>query len=219
MKRDLIELLMGVGVLALGIGVLLFTFSQALGLAQNPGDFLRAQVPADPRGPTSTFDWTANDLVLSVADASNRGDAPIVEWSWDFGDGTRVTGPNPGTHPYASSSVYNVTLVVRDQNGLESTSFAPVQAIAGETRSGRSVGNPFEGGLGLDLGGIILPLAVGFLVFGLHLVMAIVGGMITRAGWNIVKPKPETIKVRLKPAHLTQAIEEDPTPPPPPPQT
>ena len=216
MKRDLIELLMGVGVLALGIGVLLFTFSQALGLAQNPGDFLRAQVPADPRGPTSTFDWTANDLVLSVADASNRGDAPIVEWSWDFGDGTRVTGPNPGTHPYASSSVYNVTLVVRDQNGLESTSFAPVQAIAGETRSGRSVGNPFEGGLGLDLGGIILPLAVGFLVFGLHLVMAIVGGMITRAGGNIVKPKPETIKVRLKPAHLTQAIEEDPTLPPPP---
>jgi len=53
-------------------------------------------------------------------------------------------------------------------------------------------------------------------VFGLHLVMAIVGGMITRAGWNLVKPKPETIKVRLKPAHLTQAIEEDPTLPPPP---
>src|SRR2546427_372653 len=34
-------------------------------------------------------------------------------------------------------------------------------------------------------------------------------GAVTRAGWNMIKPKPETIRVRLKPKHLTQAIEED----------
>jgi hypothetical protein len=217
MKRDLLELLMGIGVLALGLVVLLFTFSQALALAQDPGDFLRSQVPETPRGPTSTFDWTANDLTLTVLDASNAGDSPIVSWAWDFGDGTRVNVQNPGPHPYASSSAYNVTLVVRDQNGLESTSFAAVQAIAGETRSGRSVGNPFEGGLGLDLSGIVTPLAIAFLVFGLYIVMAVVGGMITRAGWNLVKPKPETIKLRLKPRDLTSAIEQDAGLPPPPP--
>lgn len=220
MKRDLFELLMGIGVLALGLVVLLFTFSQALALAQNPGDFLRNQVPAEPRGPTSTFDWTSSDLTLNVMDDSHAGDVGIVEWSWNFGDGVLVSGQNPGPHTYASSSVYNVTLVVRDENGLESTSFASVQAIAGETRSGRSVGNPFEGGLTLDFGGIILPLAVAFLAFGLHGVMALVGGMITRAGWNLVKPKPETIRVRLKPEHLMRAAEPDTTdaaPPPPPP--
>ncbi len=59
--------------------------------------------------------------------------------------------------------------------------------------------------------------------FGLFLVMAIIGGKIMIAGWNILKPKPETIRVRLKPKHLTQAFEADTAtmgpsagPPPPP---
>ncbi len=40
-----------------------------------------------------------------------------------------------------------------------------------------------------------------------------------KAGWNILKPKPETIRVRLKPKHLTQGFEDDSMPTPPPPAT
>lgn len=82
--------------------------------------------------------------------------------------------------------------------------------------------------MNLDLGSALLPMAVVLLTTGMLLAMAVAGGMITKAGWNLIKPKPETVRVRLKPKDLTQAIEADtvavppqvqaPTPPPPPPQ-
>ena len=94
--------------------------------------------------------------------------------------------------------------------------------VIAQTRSGRSVNNPGEGlSLNLDFGNLLLPVAIVFLTFGLFIVMGGIGGKIMMAGWNILKPKPETIKVRLKPKHLTQAMEADmsamPANPPPPP--
>jgi hypothetical protein len=59
------------------------------------------------------------------------------------------------------------------------------------------------------LSGILQPVAITFLTFGMFVVMSMVGGAITRAGWNMVKPKPETIRVRLKPRDLTRAMEQD----------
>jgi len=54
----------------------------------------------------------------------------------------------------------------------------------------------------------------------MYVVLTMVGGAISRAGWNMIKPKPETIRVRLKPRDLTRMIEEDSAPmvrlPPPP---
>jgi hypothetical protein len=83
------------------------------------------------------------------------------------------------------------------------------------------VGDPTAGvNLSFDLSGILQPVAVTFLTFGMYVVMSIIGGAITRAGWNMVKPKPETIRVRLKPRDLTRAMEQDAGPmvalPPPP---
>lgn len=215
-------MLLGIGVLALGLVVILFTFSQALALATNPGDFLRDQIAEEPQlvGPTATFDWTSNDLTVTFTDSSVAGDGPIVSWDWDFGDGERSNVQNP-QHTYAVNSTYEASLVVRDANGKQSTAIAQVLTVAGQTRSGRGINNPLGGDLSFDfnLGDILLPIAIGFLTFGLFLVMAVIGGQVMRAGWNILKPRPETIRVRLKPKHLTQALEDDasPTNPPPPP--
>ena len=103
-------------------------------------------------------------------------------------------------------------LVVRvtDTNGKESRAVAQVQIVPTQTRSGESVGDPTAGlNLSFDLSGILQPVAITFLTFGMYVVLTMVGGAISRAGWNLIKPKPETIRVRLKPRDLTRAIEED----------
>lgn len=215
MKRDLVELLLGIGVMAVGLVILLFTLWNALALAQNPGAFLENQIPAQPQPPSASFDWTGTDRDVTFTDTSRAGDGAIISWSWDFGDGNRSALQSP-THQYSADGVYQTSLVVEDANRLRSTGIAQVEVITGATRSGRSVGGVGEG-LNLDLGGILLPFAVAFLTFGLFIVMAIVGGAVLKAGWNLVKPRPETIRIRVKPSHLTRQFEEDtPAPPGPP---
>ncbi len=220
MKRDFFEMILGIGILALGLVVILFTFSQAFSIATNPGPWLRNQLPQQqqPTGPSASFDWTSNDVTATFADSSRPGDAQIVLWDWDFGDGQRGSAQNP-THTYSSYTTYQASLVVRDANGKESLAVTQVITVLGDTRSGRGVNTPTGAGLNLnlDFAGVLLPIAVVLLTFGLFLIMTVVGGSVMKAGWNILKPKPETIHVRLKPKHLTQGFEDDsmPTPPPP----
>lgn len=212
LRRDHVEMLLGLAVLALGIGLLIFTFSHALAIASAPGDFFRSQVPQNqaPKGPAASFRWDTNDFNATLQDTSRSGDAAITSREWDFGDGTRVTGPTPGPHRYTNASVYQASLIVRDANGKESRALAQVQVVPRQVRSGESVGDPTAGvNLSFDLGGILQPVAITFLTFGMYVVMSLVGGAITRAGWNMVKPKPETIRVRLKPRDLTRAMEQD----------
>ncbi|HEY7588903.1 MAG TPA: PKD domain-containing protein [Thermoplasmata archaeon] len=235
LKRDTMELILGLGVLALGIGILLFSFSQAFALATHPGSFLQDQMPdtqAQAQGPSASFAWNSNSLNLTVQDTSQQGDAGIASWNWDFGDGTRSSGSNPGNHVYSAPGPYQVSLIVRDSNGKESRAFAQAEIVTTQTRSGESALDPSSqiSGINFDFSDILLPVGIVLLTFGMYLAMVLAGGMITRAGWNLVKPKPETIRVRLKPKHLTQAFEEDaaaaapalaqaPLPVPPPPQS
>jgi len=212
LKRDHMDLLLGIGVLALGLGLLVFTFSHALALAGSPGDFLRTQMPQNqtPKGPAASFRWDSNGFNVTVADTSQQGDAAITSWQWDFGDGARQSGQNPGMHTYTSPGAYQTSLIVRDGNGKESRAFAQVDAVPMQTRSGESAADPTAGlSLNFDLGGILQPLAIVLLTGAMYLVLAIVGGTVTKAGWNLIKPKPETVRVRMKPRQLTQAFEED----------
>lgn len=237
MKRDTFDLLLGLAVLALGIALLLFTFASALALAANPGSFIRDQLPAQSQqtqGPSAAFTWSSNGFNLTVQDTSRQGTGTITNWQWDFGDNSgQVSGQNPGIHVYANPGPYTVLLTVTDSNNQQSTTFSPVDVVPAQMRSGQSVGDLTASipNLNFNLGDILLPVGVGLLTVGLYLAMAVVGGMITKAGWNLIRPRPETIRIRLKPKHLQQMMEEDvpplgpqstpvvQTPPPPPPQS
>lgn len=232
MKRDTVDLLLGIGVLAVGIGILLFTFSLALGVAQNPGDFFRnqmAQTNAQVKGPTADFTYSGSDLNVTFTDKSVAGSASLTSWQWNFGDNATSSRQNP-SHRFYSYGSWQVSLTVVDGNAQQSRTFAQVTIQPRVPTSGNAVGNPFGGAGGLnvnlDLGVFLIPIGVGLLTTGMFLVMALIGGLITKAGWNLIKPKPETVRVRLKPRDLTQAFEEDTTPvgvrpqalaPPPPP--
>lgn len=195
---------------------MVFTFSHSLAIAQDPGSYIRQQLPQEVRGPVAVFEWASSDLTVTFSEMSRSGDASIASYRWDLGDGTRTSEQSPPSHAYASPGVYQATLLVTDQNGKESVAYGQLDLATGATRSGRSVTNPAEGA-GLDPVAIAMPIAVGLLGFLMYLVLAVIGGHFLRAGWNIVKPKPETIKVRLKPRHLTEALEADTSMQPPPP--
>ncbi|MCI2425401.1 PKD domain-containing protein, partial [Candidatus Acetothermia bacterium] len=54
------------------------------------------------------------------ATASHDPDGTIISYAWDFGDGTRGTGPRP-FHRYTSAGIFSVTLTVTDNNGATIT--------------------------------------------------------------------------------------------------
>src|SRR5207247_3913208 len=157
LKRKHAELLIGIGVLALRLGLLVFTFSHALAIATAPGDFFRGQFSQQtPQGPSASFTWDTNGSnTTTVQDTSRQGDVAIASWDWNFGDGTRLQGRNPGPHTYANATVYQVILVSRDGTGKETRAVAQAEAVPMQTRSGDSLGDPTAGlQLNFDLGGI-----------------------------------------------------------------
>lgn len=72
---------------------------------------------ADPGGP---YECKVNEEVIFDGSSSYDPDGNIVNYSWDFGDGSKGYGPIV-THLYNKSGTYTVTLVVTDDSGANST--------------------------------------------------------------------------------------------------
>ncbi len=77
-----------------------------------------------PQGPEAAFDFTPEvpeeGEEVDFTDQSTEGDASIVDWSWNFDDGTTSTEQNP-EHVYDEDGTYTVELTVEDGNGLSDT--------------------------------------------------------------------------------------------------
>ena len=74
--------------------------------------------------PVASFDYTlsnnTNRHLIQFISFSNDSDGVIVNWTWNFGDGCISYEKNP-IHEYASEGTYNVSLTVRDNDGLVDT--------------------------------------------------------------------------------------------------
>ncbi|MEZ4775620.1 MAG: PKD domain-containing protein [Bacteroidia bacterium] len=68
-----------------------------------------------------------NPFTISFTDISVPGDANIVAWSWDFGNGATSLAPNP-SYTWTTPGVYNVTLTTTDNNGCQTTSSKSVRS-------------------------------------------------------------------------------------------
>ena len=95
-----------------------------------------AQVTVTDNPPSVSFSVQPSSGVAPLvvtADASgstDTDDTPIASYTFDFGDGSPVVGPQPGAtapHTYTVAGVYTVTVTVTDTAGLSST--ATVQVV------------------------------------------------------------------------------------------
>lgn len=75
----------------------------------------------DPIAPVSAFSYNTDTLSVSFTSEATDADNEIVNWLWNFGDGTTSTEQNP-SHTYAAGGSYDVTLTVTDATNLSATS-------------------------------------------------------------------------------------------------
>jgi PKD repeat protein len=194
--------IIGVVLLALGIVIIIFVFYQAFTLVNGVGNYFNEQFPeeeGEEEGPIAQFSWSTNDLSVHFWDESEEGDAAISDREWNFGDGESSNEPNP-QHTYNSGDDYRVRLRVEDQNGKSSTISENVYVEFGNQDDGTAESEFDDFSFGF--GDFMTPFAAALLVGILYIVMFLVGGALVKAGWNLLKPGPSTIKMKIKPKRL-----------------
>lgn len=82
------------------------------------------QVTVDNQPPEADFTYSPSDPekdeLIQFTDTSTDPDGSIVQWEWDFGDGTISILQNP-THSYPANGTYVVTLTVWDEHDANDT--------------------------------------------------------------------------------------------------
>ena len=232
-RKETVSLITGIVLLLVGVGLLLTGFSIAFRIVSNPVGYIESQIPPSIQenataGPRASFTFTVQNLTVSFTDNSQRGDSPIATWDWDFGDGSRSNQQSP-QHTYSTNFSGFVRLTVRDGNDKQNAAVGNVQAFPGANTQGNSTVDPGDIAGSLDFGAIFRPV-LGILVavtavaatFFMLIIMWLVGASITKAGWNLIRPRPETIRIRVKPKHLeaepvypAQGVPASEPPPPP----
>ncbi|MBX5468894.1 MAG: PKD domain-containing protein [Thermoleophilaceae bacterium] len=110
--------------------------------------------------PEAALDVTPDSGVVDLAvtaDASAStdldGTSPIASYSFDFGDGSPVVGPQPGataTHTYRAAGSYTVRVTVTDTKGLSSTASHTV-TVTDDPPDARLEATPALGHVPLDV--------------------------------------------------------------------
>jgi hypothetical protein len=203
MRREISDLIIGLILIIVGIIIMMAVFFMAMNLAFSAGDFFREQFPQEEsvEGPEASFSWSSSGLDVQFQDDSWEGDGAIDQREWFLGEGP----PDPDDNPqirYSGNGTYQVTLRIEDENGKRSSARAEVNVEDGSDSMGASESDFPELDFNIDFSNIIFPIAAALLIGTLFLVMFLVGAAITKAGWNILKPKPEKLKIKLKPKEI-----------------
>jgi PKD repeat protein len=55
-----------------------------------------------------------------------------LSWEWNFGDGSPVIGSTSATHVYTTTGIFNVTLTVTDESGLQDSDTVTINVLSTE---------------------------------------------------------------------------------------
>ncbi len=108
--------------------------------------------------PTASFTWSCAAQSCSMdASSSSDSDGTVVTYAWDFGDGTTASGVTTN-HTFAAAKIYNVTLTVTDDGGMQGSVVVAVDASSVSTQ-GNSV---FASGPHMSVNGTYIPISGDF---------------------------------------------------------
>lgn len=152
-------------------------------------------------------------------DLSETGDAPIIRWRWELGDGTVATGPD-AEHEYAEPGEYRVRLEVEDENG-QTDRISDRIAVPEEGREEGQL-EPEEELLDLsgvessveDLVATVTRSTQTFVVIGLFglaaVLLTLLGWRVARVGVMLLRPLPgEPPKRRRRKQAQTEATDSE----------
>ncbi|UZN04309.1 PKD domain-containing protein [Cellulomonas sp. S1-8] len=89
--------------------------------------------------PVASFTTAVDRRVLTLdAGGSSDPDGEIVDWQWDLGDGTALTGPTV-VHTYDGPGAYLVTLTVTDDDGQVASATRSVMVTLADPVAGFTV--------------------------------------------------------------------------------
>jgi subtilisin family serine protease len=91
--------------------------------------------PPPNTAPVARWTWSCNDRNCNFNGTSSTDDKGVTAYSWSLGDGSTASGPTVSKR-YQQRGTYNVTLTVRDAEGLSDGSTCPVTVPRNTTRSG-----------------------------------------------------------------------------------
>lgn len=85
--------------------------------------------------PTAEFteDVDGAEVTVDGSGSSAQGGAEIVEYRWDFGDGSAQVTGREASHTYETTGDYTITLTVRDSNGLLDSTTREVSVLGPNT--------------------------------------------------------------------------------------
>ena len=153
-----------------GIYVVLLTVKDNLGSTGSATETIYVMnIPPIARAGEDTSTITLENVVFSGA-ASSDPDGEVVQYKWDFGDGTHASGPLV-SREYQHSGTYKVSLMVTDDSGATSSASInvtvqnrlPVAALVGSNATAYA-GDPamFDGSRSTDSDGRIVQYAWDF---------------------------------------------------------
>ncbi|HVL49378.1 MAG TPA: PKD domain-containing protein [Candidatus Thermoplasmatota archaeon] len=104
-----------------GPHTVVLTVTDELGASAKATVEVRAQ-----SSPSARFTVSTSGLVVTAdASGSSDPDGDPLAFAWDFGDGSRATGPR-ASHAYVEAGTYSIRLTVTDGRGGSSTAVAEV---------------------------------------------------------------------------------------------
>jgi len=126
------------------------TYLVNLMVTDNDGvtDIIQMNVTVSNIPPVANFSYSPSnptDLdTIQFTDLSYDLDGSIINYTWQFGDGSISYEKNP-SHKYADDGIYNVTLIVKDDDGATASVMKQVIVLPGDTNppvTQKEIGNP-----------------------------------------------------------------------------
>ena len=90
--------------------------------------------------PMALFTYEIDALTVSFIDLSVSETSTIVDWQWDFGDGSTSDEQFP-VHTYSTAGTFYVTLDVSDQYGADGLQYWEYITLEGESSCGSDAGD------------------------------------------------------------------------------